>query len=180
MSGLRCGWQKASQSPRARSPPNVSPLARTIRDMGKRSLLSKINHEAIDGDLSRALRLCLQLGGETGSDKLREWANLELNGYKGQTELPDYRIIHAPLQVDAAKIGGTIQGWTISNWQLPEFARDAITDEVLMMQSAPALIEMEKDARKEGVARLSPPGASDESCSGPAGCSHVRRTICGC
>lgn len=129
--------------------------------MAKRSLLRVINDEAIDGDLSRALRLCLQLGGETGSDKLREWASLELNGYKGQEGLPDYRIVYAPLQIDGFKMGGHVTQQTISTISLPDFARDVISEEVFLVHSAPALIEMERDARQDGVARLSPPGANE-------------------
>lgn len=129
--------------------------------VARRSLLRTINDEAIDGDLSRALRLCLQLGGETGSDKLREWASLELNGYKGQDELPDYRTVYAPLQIDGFKMGGHVTQQTISAINLPDFARDVISEEVLLVHSAPALIEMEKDARRDGVVRLSPPGAND-------------------
>ncbi len=64
------------------------------------SLLDKIYREAIDGDLKRALRLCIQLGGETRSEALREWASLDHLGYQGQEELPDDRKVHAPLQID--------------------------------------------------------------------------------
>ena len=70
------------------------------------SLLDKINREAMDGDLKRALRLCMQLGGETGSEPLREWASLELLGYQGQEKLPDYRKVYAPLQIDGVNPPG--------------------------------------------------------------------------
>lgn len=125
------------------------------------SLLDQINREAIDGDLSRALRLCLQLGGETGSEALRDWASQELTGYKGQEELPDYRTVYAPLQINVFKPGMHIQGQTISAISLPDFARDAVTEQVPLTHSAPTLVELEKDARKEGAVHLSPPGATD-------------------
>lgn len=48
------------------------------------SLLDRIDAEAIHGDLKKALRLCPQLGGVTGSERLREWAAWELDGYKGK------------------------------------------------------------------------------------------------
>ena len=52
--------------------------------MRSMNLLGKIEEQAIDGDISKALRLCLSLGGKTGSTDLRGWASLELNGYRGQ------------------------------------------------------------------------------------------------
>jgi len=125
------------------------------------SLLDKINREAMDGDLKRALRLCMQLGGETGSEALREWASLELLGYQGQEELPDYRKVYAPLQIDGFTGGGYVTKQTISPFWLPDFARDTITEEVLLVQSTPQLIELEHDAREEGAIRLMPPGAAD-------------------
>jgi hypothetical protein len=44
------------------------------------SPLDRIDAEAIDGDLKKALRICLQLGGVIGSERLREWATWELDG----------------------------------------------------------------------------------------------------
>lgn len=125
------------------------------------SLLDKINREAMDGDLKRALRLCMQLGGETRSEILREWASLELLGYQGQEELPDYRKVYAPLQIDGFTGGGHVTKQTISPLWLPDFARDTITQEILLVQSTPQLIELERDARQEGAIRLMPPGADD-------------------
>lgn len=124
------------------------------------SLLDSINQEALDGDLKKALRLCMQLGGETGSETLRQWASLELLGYQAEDELPDYRKIHAPLQLDGFTFGGIVKHQTMSPLHLPEYARDVITEEVLLVQSAPQLIELEHDARSEGAVRISPPGAA--------------------
>lgn len=46
------------------------------------------------------LRKCLYLGEVSGSEELRAWASLELNGYPQDVELPAYRMLqHPPLQV---------------------------------------------------------------------------------
>ncbi|MET8997175.1 hypothetical protein [Amycolatopsis sp. NPDC004169] len=37
------------------------------------------------------------LGGQAGSEKMRDWARRELNGYAGEDDLPDYRKLPAPL-----------------------------------------------------------------------------------
>ena len=139
-----------------------SPVACLHQESGRdvASFLDRINREAIDGDLKKALRLCMQLGGETGSESLREWASLELLGYRGQEELPDYRKVHAPLQIDGQVFGGVVKRQTISSFDLPDYARDVITEEMLMVQSVPQLMELEHDARKEGAVRISPPGAA--------------------
>ena len=77
-------------------------------NMRSTNLLGKIEEQAIDGDISKALRLCLSLGGKTGSTDLRGWASLELNGYRGQ-DVPEYRRIVAPLQVDGMTMSHHVQ-----------------------------------------------------------------------
>ena len=66
--------------------------------MGK-SLLDQIEFEAMEGQVVKALRRCLALGGRAGNSNLRNWARQELEGYEGN-DLPEYRKVKAPLCVD--------------------------------------------------------------------------------
>jgi hypothetical protein len=59
-------------------------------------------HKYFDDDvpIATALRKCVVLGGRSGSEELRDWATRGLQGYYGQDDLPEYRVITAPLTVD--------------------------------------------------------------------------------
>ncbi len=56
-------------------------------------LLDDIINLAIDGKqpLPDILRKCLLLGHELKNERLKEWANQELSGYKSPADIPDYR-----------------------------------------------------------------------------------------
>lgn len=69
-------------------------------------LLDQIEAEAMDGDVVKALRLCIKLGGHSDSADLREWAERELNGYDSVDELPSYRRVNAPLHINGAVTRG--------------------------------------------------------------------------
>jgi len=58
------------------------------------SLLAEIQRECVakEGDVSRLLRLCLQLSARLKHEPLKEWVLHELNGYPDDVALPDYRI----------------------------------------------------------------------------------------
>jgi hypothetical protein len=58
------------------------------------ALLDDIINLAIDGTqpLPDILRKCLLLGHELKNQKLKDWANQELNGYDSGREVPEYRI----------------------------------------------------------------------------------------
>src|SRR5580704_6601030 len=60
-------------------------------------LLDDIINLAIDGKqpLPDILRKCLLLGHELKNDRLKAWANQELDGYKSGRDVPEYRIIPA-------------------------------------------------------------------------------------
>lgn len=60
------------------------------------ALLDDIINLAIDGKqpLPDILRKCLLLGHELKNERLKQWANQELNGYGEDQELPEYRIVH--------------------------------------------------------------------------------------
>jgi AbiTii len=69
------------------------------------------------GDL---LRKVIALGGQAASKELRDWATKELRGYQGDEQLPPYRIIGAPLQLDMINLAYTMRGQTISPLELPK------------------------------------------------------------
>jgi hypothetical protein len=62
-------------------------------------LLAQIEADVVDHrvPLSSLLQKCKLLGGRAGSQKLRDWAYWELNGYEGADALPVYRHVHTAL-----------------------------------------------------------------------------------
>lgn len=126
-------------------------------------LLRDIQSGALDSStpISDLLRKCVVLGGAAGSRELVNWASSELNGYDAKSDqLPSYRTVPAPLLIDG------ISGWSqfrrhhISPSTLPEFARDAIREEVPLKQGIGTLEAL--IARADGDAiLLSPPGSAD-------------------
>ena len=118
-------------------------------------------HTAHERAISKALRLCLSLGGKTGSTDLRGWASLELNGYRGQ-DVPEYRRIVALLQVDGMTMSHHVKGQTISTYDLPDFVGDTISENVEFRQSLPGLVDLVTQAKKKDEpVRLMAPGATD-------------------
>ena len=127
-----------------------------------KSLLDKIESEALGSDVVKALRLCITLGGHSDSAELRDWAARELRGYGGDDELPDYRRIVAPLCIDHASLTGIVTGQQISTHHLPDFTRDIISEDVELPHSIPELLEAANAADRENDAlRMLPPGAAD-------------------
>ena len=129
--------------------------------MGK-SLLDQIESEALDGDVVKALRMCITLGGRSDSAELREWAARELRGYGPDDELPHYRHIRAPLCIDHASMTSIVKGQHISVLELPEFAREHISEEIELPHSIPELLDAANSADRTGESlRLLLPGAAD-------------------
>jgi len=83
-----------------------------------------------DRSLASTLRKCVILGGHAGSTDLREWATRELRGYEPEDELPKYRIIPAPIRVDAIRGNYKITGQRISPGELPDVVAELIDEEV--------------------------------------------------
>lgn len=126
----------------------------------RNNLIAEIEHDALDesASVATALRKCIALGGRSGSEPLRDWATRELQGYGGADELPDYRVIQAPLMVDA--VSGNVQ---ITHQQfppsgLPDWAREHISERLELRYGAGEIEEFCKDGNS---VRLQPPGASD-------------------
>jgi hypothetical protein len=124
-----------------------------LRAGRKGSLLDQIEYEALDGDVARALRLSLKLGGQAGSADLREWASSELNGYRG-ADLPPYRLITAPLMIDGANLA-YIGSQQISMYHLPEGIRDSFPKELELSHSLPELVSLTKGAQE--TVQFAPP-----------------------
>ncbi len=65
----------------------------------REGLLAQIEAGVLDDTvpLSSLLQKCIVLGGQAGSEKMRDWARRELNGYAGAETVPDYRHIPSVL-----------------------------------------------------------------------------------
>jgi hypothetical protein len=132
--------------------------------MGDRAsgLLRDIQRGALDSStsLSDLLRKCVALGGASGSRRLVDWASSELSGYEGKNDLPAYRIVRAPLQIDG------ISGWTqfrhrhIAPSVLPKFARDSIKEEAHFVQGVGTLEAFASQSGDDAVL-IAPPGSSE-------------------
>lgn len=126
-----------------------------------RSLLDQIEVGALDSQtpLADVLRKCVALGGRAGSADLRDWARRELDGYgDGTVELPAYRIVRAAIRIDGADLAKMVQGQQLSRWEIPEFARETISDEAPIPYG---VAELEKLATSTETLRLQHPGMPD-------------------
>jgi hypothetical protein len=126
-------------------------------------LLGEIEAGASDqktpiGDL---LRKVIILGGQAESAKMRDWATYELRGYGREDELPEYRVFTAPLQIDWMNMARWVRGETISSLELPDFARDVITDEVTLRYGIAQIEELARRCEPGDVVKLAPPGSQE-------------------
>jgi AbiTii len=129
----------------------------------KQSLVDQIEADALDSTvpLTDALRKCVLLGGRSGSTALQDWATRELEGYSREADLPEYRIVHAPLRIDGMVMGmgGLLQvtGQAIAPMSIPEFARESVSERLPLPHGVG---DLEALAR-QGDIKLQPPHASD-------------------
>jgi hypothetical protein len=127
-------------------------------------LLADIEAGAHDptADLAGLLRKCITLGGKAGSERLRDWAALELKGYGSDDELPEYRQAVAPLTIDGATVAGRITGQLLPVTMIPDFARDKVTADISFPQPIAEIAHLLSSAmRGDGLVRMSPPGAQE-------------------
>jgi len=132
--------------------------------MKKLSLVEQIERDALDGgaSLADALRKCVALGGQAGSEDLRDWASRELQGYKGVSDVPEYRTIVAPIVIDGFAGNFRVTGEQISVHDLPEVAQESISEEVVISQGVGELEELIRVARAGGKSvRLGLPGGAE-------------------
>jgi hypothetical protein len=89
--------------------------------------------------LSVVLRKCLVLAQKLKNERLKIWANQELNGYDSITSLPDYRIFNAPAFGDYIGIAGSsLKNYPLPAYLLKENHRDYAT-RVFLAQAIGAL-----------------------------------------
>jgi hypothetical protein len=94
-------------------------------------LLAQIEADVVDDTvpLSSLLQKCIVLGGQAGSEKMRDWARWELNGYIGAESVPEYR--HVPAAVMAVitnKAGYNRMTQRIDDSVFPRQIRDMIRE----------------------------------------------------
>jgi hypothetical protein len=109
--------------------------------------------------LDNLLRKLILLGGSAGSPELRKWASLELRGYENSDDLPSYRKVSAPLQIDGAVHQGIIRHQSISSMDLPDFARSEIDELVPLRMGVRELHSVIEHHRGDHIVKLQPPGA---------------------
>lgn len=116
-------------------------------------LIEQIQRGALDSaiPLADTLRKCVALGGQTRSADLRDWAVRELNGYGPEDELPQWRIINAPLHIDGIKGNFHVKNMMISSWDLPDFAREHVTEELHLVQGVGMLEALIRNARGNSI-----------------------------
>ena len=67
-----------------------------------------------NGSTTSLLQKCILLGGQVGSERLRDWARQELKGYDRIDQVPKYRRVSAPLCIDSATFHHLITGQQVS------------------------------------------------------------------
>ncbi|GHF10424.1 hypothetical protein GCM10017786_50120 [Amycolatopsis deserti] len=141
---------------------SVPPI--TLFNMSGRrdGLLADIEAGIIDGtSLTTLLQKCIILGGRSGSEKLREWARRELNGYAGQ-EPPNYRKVAAPIfarVTNAAGYHGFSQQLFLNDLseQIQNFLREQKVDwEQIPLDSSVGDLEAMIARAEDNSVKLSP------------------------
>ncbi|WP_327075660.1 hypothetical protein OG196_43995 (plasmid) [Kitasatospora purpeofusca] len=115
--------------------------------------------------LASALRRCLMLGGYAHHQELRYWALKELDGYRAEEELPEFRRLPAALEVsiDLHLPGQILQNnrRRISVNQLPQAARERGVGESAPIRMGVKEIEDLVARSERGVVHISPPSGAE-------------------
>ncbi len=131
-------------------------------------LLAQIEADVFDDTvpLASLLQRCVVLGGRTGSEKMRDWARRELDGYGGPADtVPEYRHVHAILMAVITNNAG-YNGITqrIQEDVFPHQIRDVLRETVGDIEDVtlPYGIGMVEGLVSQGtdMHRLSPPWSS--------------------
>ncbi|MBF9134762.1 hypothetical protein I0C86_38415 [Plantactinospora sp. S1510] len=129
----------------------------------RESLLAQIEAGVLDDSVPVAslLQKCIVLGGKAGSEKMRDWARQELNGYKVDM-VPPYRHVHTGLMAiftNRAGFNGMHQ--RIVPTMFPQQIRDILAELGVDMETAVlagGIGELEALAKRdEGEHHLMPP-----------------------
>jgi hypothetical protein len=130
----------------------------------RRGLPAQIEADLLDDSvpLSSLLQRCVVLSRQAGSEKLRDWARWELNGYADADTVPDYRHIHAVLMaVITNNAGYNAMTQRIPETVFPDQIRDVIRETVGDIEDAsiPYGIGMLEGLASQGTDthHLSPP-----------------------
>jgi hypothetical protein len=93
-------------------------------------LIDEIEHDALDSKtrVADALRKCIALGGQAGSEELRQWANKELRGYSGEDPTPRYRTVAATIALDAVTGNTLVTGQRIAASALPDVVQEKVSE----------------------------------------------------
>lgn len=135
--------------------------------MSKRhhNLITQIETDVLDESkpLAATLRKCITLGGQAVSADLRTWAARELRGYGPDEELPQYRVVGAPILVDGVTIRHRITGERISAGDLPDVVAEHVGEDVRLgtgIGGIEALIHQAESADDHSL-KLSLPGGAE-------------------
>ena len=112
-------------------------------------LLDDIIKLAVDGKqpLPDILRKCLLLGHELKNERLKAWANQELNGYRSVMDVPDYRIIPAMAKGNfVGPFHAEYRNYPIPSVSLEENHRD-LGERVHLVQSVSAYADVLRDPK---------------------------------
>ncbi|MCM2388763.1 hypothetical protein NBG84_10735 [Streptomyces sp. CWNU-1] len=106
--------------------------------------------------------MVIVIGGRAFSEPLRTWATNELRGYHGPVaEMPHYRTIAAPLQVDSRSPFWQAKRETISALDLPEFAQDSVGEELPIRFSVGKIQNLLSGRDSRDLLKLQLPGAAE-------------------
>lgn len=127
------------------------------------SSIDRLERDVLDESATMAslLRQVLIMGGRASSESLKTWAQRELKGYNEPSPtLPAYRKILASLKADITVGPNSFTGQEISPLDLPEFARNDITNELPISWAVAEIQATVKSASGEHI-RLGIPNMSD-------------------
>lgn len=131
----------------------------------RESLLAQIEAGVLDDGvpLASLLQKCIVLGGQAGSEKMRDWARHELSGYSKDT-LPSYRLVFTGLAAQLTNLSGyNGASQRISPSAIPEQVREMLEKEGIDLETAVlggGIGELEAWASQgESEMRLMPPWA---------------------
>lgn len=128
-----------------------------------RTLLGEIEQDLLGGKpLADLLRKVIVLGGRAGSHEMRDWPHVSLGGYAHTEDpIPSYRTVVAAIQIDGVTVNARITGQTISSFDLPDFAREHVTEHLELPFGVGELESLVHDSVKGESIKMSPPMASD-------------------
>lgn len=151
--------QFATDSPNQGPAERISPMA-----FKRGGLLAQIEADVVNHmvPLSSLLQQCVVLGARAGSQKMRDWARWELNGYAGADTVPEYRHVSAAVvAVITNSAGYNPMTQRVHDSEFPRQIREVIRETVGDIEDAilPQGIGMLEGLASQStdMHRLSPP-----------------------